>query len=87
MVSCVGINGSVVGRLAFPPVSKNVEGVSYTHQRPYRSSYACTICHDTTRYRFDGTVEVKEGGFEATVNSLKFLLNAIQNKSIVANDL
>ncbi len=37
--------------------------------------------YDTTQGRFDGTVEVKEGGFEVNGNSLKFLLNAIKNKS------
>ena len=44
MVVKVGINGfGRIGRLAFRRI-QNVEGVeAYSHQRPYRSSYACTL--------------------------------------------
>ena len=43
MVVKVGINGfGRIGRLAFRRI-QNVEGVEVTHQRPYRSSYACTL--------------------------------------------
>ena len=82
MVVKVGINGfGRIGRLAFRRI-QNVEGVEVTRINDLTDPVmlAHLLKYDTTQGRFDGTVEVKEGGLKLTVNSLKFLLNVIQNK-------
>ncbi len=71
MVVKVGTGFGRIGRLA-RRIQKRRRLV--TRINAYRSSYACTLLkYDTTQGRFDGTVEVKEGGSsKLTVNSLSF---------------
>ena len=83
MVVKVGINGfGRIGRLAFRRI-QNVEGVEVTRINDLTDPVmlAHLLKYDTTQGRFDGTVELKKVDSKLTVNSLKFLLNAIQNKS------
>ena len=83
MVVKVGINGfGRIGRLAFRRI-QNVEGVEVTRINDLTDPVmlAHLLKYDTTQGRFDGTVEVKMVDLKLTVNSLKFLLNVIQNKS------
>ena len=66
MVVKVGINGfGRIGRLAFRRI-QNVEGVEVTRINDLTDPVmlAHLLKYDTTQGRFDGTVEVKEGGFE-----------------------
>ena len=81
MVVKVGINGfGRIGRLAFRRI-QNVEGVEVTRINDLTdpTMLAHLLKYDTTQGRFNGTVEVKEGGFEVN-GKLRFLLNVIQNK-------
>ena len=74
MVVKVGINGFLaVSVVLLPPYPKRRRCWSYSHQRPYRSSYACTLVEirHKLKGRFDGTVEVKEGGFEVNGKFVK----------------
>ena len=82
MVVKVGINGfGRIGRLAFRRI-QNVEGVEVTRINDLTdpTMLAHLLKYDTTQGRFNGTVEVKKVDLKLTVNSLKFLLNVIQNK-------
>ena len=83
MVVKVGINGfGRIGRLAFRRI-QNVEGVEVTRINDLTdpTMLAHLLKYDTTQGRFDGTVEVKKKvDLKLTVNSLRFLLNVIQNK-------
>ena len=66
MVVKVGINGfGRIGRLAFRRI-QNVEGVEVTRINDLTDPVmlAHLLKYDTTQGRFDGTVEVREGGFE-----------------------
>ncbi len=69
MVVKVGINGfGRIGRLAFRRI-QNVEGVEVTRINDLTdpTMLAHLLKYDTTQGRFDGTVEVKEGGFERSL--------------------
>ncbi len=82
MVVKVGINGfGRIGRLAFRRI-QDVEGVEVTRINDLTDPVmlAHLLKYDTTQGRFDGTVELKMVDLKLTVNSLKFLLNVIQNK-------
>lgn len=73
MVVKVGINGfGRIGRLAFRRI-QNVEGVEVTRINDLTdpNMLAHLLKYDTTQGRFDGTVEVKEGGFEVNGNFIK----------------
>ena len=82
MVVKVGINGfGRIGRLAFRRI-QNVEGVEVTRINDLTdpTMLAHLLKYDTTQGRFNGTVEEKKVDLKLTVNSLRFLLNVIQNK-------
>ena len=69
----VGINGfGRIGRLAFRRI-QNVEGVEVTRINDLTDPVmlAHLLKYDTTQGRFDGTVEVKEGGFEVNGKFIK----------------
>lgn len=73
MVVKVGINGfGRIGRLAFRRI-QNVEGVEVTRINDLTdpTMLAHLLKYDTTQGRFDGTVEVKEGGFEVNGKFIK----------------
>lgn len=73
MVVKVGINGfGRIGRLAFRRI-QNVEGVEVTRINDLTdpAMLAHLLKYDTTQGRFDGTVEVKEGGFEVNGKFVK----------------
>ncbi len=73
MVVKVGINGfGRIGRLAFRRI-QNVEGVEVTRINDLTDPVmlAHLLKYDTTQGRFDGTVEVKDGGFEVNGKSVK----------------
>ena len=73
MVVKVGINGfGRIGRLAFRRI-QNVEGVEVTRINDLTdpNMLAHLLKYDTTQGRFDGTVEVKEGGFEVNGRFVK----------------
>nr|5UTM_A Chain A, Glyceraldehyde-3-phosphate dehydrogenase [Streptococcus agalactiae]5UTM_B Chain B, Glyceraldehyde-3-phosphate dehydrogenase [Streptococcus agalactiae]5UTM_C Chain C, Glyceraldehyde-3-phosphate dehydrogenase [Streptococcus agalactiae]5UTM_D Chain D, Glyceraldehyde-3-phosphate dehydrogenase [Streptococcus agalactiae] len=73
MVVKVGINGfGRIGRLAFRRI-QNVEGVEVTRINDLTdpNMLAHLLKYDTTQGRFDGTVEVKEGGFEVNGQFVK----------------
>ncbi|MGT2808213.1 type I glyceraldehyde-3-phosphate dehydrogenase [Streptococcus iniae] len=73
MVVKVGINGfGRIGRLAFRRI-QNVEGVEVTRINDLTdpNMLAHLLKYDTTQGRFDGTVEVKDGGFEVNGNFVK----------------
>ena len=73
MVVKVGINGfGRIGRLAFRRI-QNVEGVEVTRINDLTDPVmlAHLLKYDTTQGRFDGTVEVKEGGFEVNGKFVK----------------
>ncbi|HEQ0653288.1 TPA: type I glyceraldehyde-3-phosphate dehydrogenase, partial [Streptococcus pyogenes] len=73
MVVKVGINGfGRIGRLAFRRI-QNIEGVEVTRINDLTdpNMLAHLLKYDTTQGRFDGTVEVKEGGFEVNGNFIK----------------
>ena len=73
MVVKVGINGfGRIGRLAFRRI-QNVEGVEVTRINDLTdpTMLAHLLKYDTTQGRFDGTVEVKEGGFEVNGKFVK----------------
>ena len=73
MVVKVGINGfGRIGRLAFRRI-QNVEGVEVTRINDLTdpNMLAHLLKYDTTQGRFDGTVEVKEGGFEVNGKFVK----------------
>ena len=66
MVVKVGINGfGRIGRLAFRRI-QNVEGVEVVaiNDLTDPAMLAHLLKYDTTQGRFDGKVEVKDGGFE-----------------------
>ena len=66
MVVKVGINGfGRIGRLAFRRI-QDVEGVEVTRINDLTDPVmlAHLLKYDTTQGRFDGTVELKDGGFE-----------------------
>nr|ANF04414.1 glyceraldehyde-3-phosphate dehydrogenase [Streptococcus uberis] len=73
MVVIVGFNGfGRNGRLAFRRI-QNVEGVEVTRINDLTdpNMLAHLLKYDTTQGRFDGTVEVKDGGFEVNGNFIK----------------
>ena len=73
MVVKVGINGfGRIGRLAFRRI-QNVEGVEVTRINDLTDPVmlAHLLKYDTTQGRFNGTVEVKEGGFEVNGKFVK----------------
>ena len=73
MVVKVGINGfGRIGRLAFRRI-QNVEGVEVTRINDLTDPVmlAHLLKYDTTQGRFDGTVEVREGGFEVNGKFIK----------------
>ena len=73
MVVKVGINGfGRIGRLAFRRI-QNVEGVEVTRINDLTdpNMLAHLLKYDTTQGRFDGDVEVKEGGFEVNGKFVK----------------
>ena len=73
MVVKVGINGfGRIGRLAFRRI-QNVEGVEVTRINDLTdpTMLAHLLKYDTTQGRFNGTVEVKEGGFEVNGKFVK----------------
>jgi glyceraldehyde 3-phosphate dehydrogenase len=73
MVVKVGINGfGRIGRLAFRRI-QNVEGVEVARINDLTdpAMLAHLLKYDTTQGRFDGTVEVKEGGFEVNGQFVK----------------
>ncbi len=73
MVVKVGINGfGRIGRLAFRRI-QNVEGVEVTRINDLTdpAMLAHLLKYDTTQGRFDGTVEVKDGGFEVNGKFVK----------------
>ncbi|WP_159801812.1 type I glyceraldehyde-3-phosphate dehydrogenase [Streptococcus halichoeri] len=73
MVVKVGINGfGRIGRLAFRRI-QNVEGVEVTRINDLTdpAMLAHLLKYDTTQGRFDGTVEVKDGGFEVNRKFVK----------------
>ncbi|MFC3932967.1 type I glyceraldehyde-3-phosphate dehydrogenase [Streptococcus dentapri] len=73
MVVKVGINGfGRIGRLAFRRI-QNVEGVEVTRINDLTDPVmlAHLLKYDTTQGRFDGTVEVKDGGFEVNGQFVK----------------
>ena len=73
MVVKVGINGfGRIGRLAFRRI-QNVEGVEVTRINDLTDPVmlAHLLKYDTTQGRFDGTVEVKDGGFEVNGKFVK----------------
>ncbi|MFC3927300.1 type I glyceraldehyde-3-phosphate dehydrogenase [Streptococcus caprae] len=73
MVVKVGINGfGRIGRLAFRRI-QNVEGVEVTRINDLTdpNMLAHLLKYDSTQGRFDGTVEVKEGGFEVNGKFVK----------------
>ena len=83
MVVKVGINGfGRIGRLAFRRI-QNVEGVEVTRINDLTDPVmlAHLLKYDTTQGRFDGTVEVKEGGFEVNGKFVKVSAERDQNKS------
>ncbi len=73
MVVKVGINGfGRIGRLAFRRI-QNVEGVEVTRINDLTdpNMLAHLLKYDTTQGRFDGTVEVKDGGFDVNGKFIK----------------
>ena len=73
MVVKVGINGfGRIGRLAFRRI-QNDEGVEVTRINDLTdpAMLAHLLKYDTTQRRFDGTVEVREGGFEVNGKFVK----------------
>src|SRR5574341_594255 len=73
MVVKVGINGfGRIGRLAFRRI-QNVEGVEVVaiNDLTDPAMLAHLLKYDTTQGRFDGKVEVKEGGFEVNGKFVK----------------
>ena len=73
MVVKVGINGfGRIGRLAFRRI-QNVEGVEVTRINDLTDPVmlAHLLKYDTTQGRFDGTVELKDGGFEVNGKFVK----------------
>lgn len=73
MVVKVGINGfGRIGRLAFRRI-QNVEGVEVARINDLTDPkmLAHLLKYDTTQGRFDGTVEVKDGGFEVNGKFVK----------------
>ena len=74
MVVKVGINGfwSYQSRLAFRRI-QNVEGVEVTRINDLTdpTMLAHLLKYDTTQGRFNGTVEVKDGGFEVNGKFVK----------------
>jgi glyceraldehyde 3-phosphate dehydrogenase len=73
MVVKVGINGfGRIGRLAFRRI-QNVEGVEVARINDLTdpTMLAHLLKYDTTQGRFDGTVEVKDGGFEVNGKFVK----------------
>lgn len=73
MVVKVGINGfGRIGRLAFRRI-QNVEGVEVTRINDLTdpTMLAHLLKYDTIQGRFNGTVEVKEGGFEVNGKFVK----------------
>lgn len=73
MVVKVGINGfGRIGRLALRRI-QNVEGVEVVRINDLTdpAMLAHLLKYDTTQGRFDGTVEVKEGGFEVNGDFIK----------------
>lgn len=73
MVVKVGINGfGRIGRLAFRRI-QNVEGVEVTRINDLTdpAMLAHLLKYDTTQGRFDGSVEVKDGGFEVNGKFVK----------------
>ena len=81
MVVKVGINGfGRIGRLAFRRI-QNVEGVEVTRINDLTDPVmlAHLLKYDTTQGRFDGTVEVKEGGFEVNGKFVKVSQKLVQS--------
>lgn len=73
MVVKVGINGfGRIGRLAFRLI-QGLEGVEVTRINDLTdpNMLAHLLKYDTTQGRFDGTVEVKDGGFEVNGNFVR----------------
>ena len=73
MVVKVGINGfGRIGRLAFRRI-QNVEGVEVARINDLTdpAMLAHLLKYDSTQGRFDGTVEVKDGGFEVNGQFVK----------------
>lgn len=73
MVVKVGINGfGRIGRLAFRRI-QDVEGVEVTRINDLTDPVmlAHLLKYDTTQGRFDGTVELKDGGFEVNGKFVK----------------
>ena len=73
MVVKVGINGfGRIGRLAFRRI-QNVEGVEVVaiNDLTDPAMLAHLLKYDTTQGRFDGKVEVKDGGFEVNGKFVK----------------
>ena len=64
---------SVVSVVLLSVVSKNVEGVEVTRINDLTDPVmlAHLLKYDTTQGRFDGTVEVKDGGFEVNGKFVK----------------
>ena len=78
MVVKVGINGfGRIGRLAFRRI-QNVEGVEVVaiNDLTDPAMLAHLLKYDTTQGRFDGKVEVKEGGFEVNGKFVKVTAEA-----------
>ncbi|GBG96890.1 type I glyceraldehyde-3-phosphate dehydrogenase [Lactococcus termiticola] len=78
MVVKVGINGfGRIGRLALRRI-QNVEGVEVAHINDLTdpAMLAHLLKYDTTQGRFDGTVEVKDGGFNVNGNFIKVTAEA-----------
>ena len=88
MVVKVGINGfGRIGRLAFRRI-QNVEGVEVTRINDLTDPVmlAHLLKYDTTQGRFDGTVEVKDGGFEVNGKFVKVSAERDPEKIDWAND-
>ena len=78
MVVKVGINGfGRIGRLAFRRI-QNVEGVEVVaiNDLTDPAMLAHLLKYDTTQGRFDGEVEVKDGGFEVNGKFVKVTAEA-----------
>ncbi|WP_165211996.1 type I glyceraldehyde-3-phosphate dehydrogenase [Streptococcus tangpeifui] len=88
MVVKVGINGfGRIGRLAFRRI-QNVEGVEVARINDLTdpAMLAHLLKYDTTQGRFNGTVEVKDGGFEVNGQFVKVSAERDPEKIDWAND-
>ena len=88
MVVKVGINGfGRIGRLAFRRI-QDVEGVEVTRINDLTDPVmlAHLLKYDTTQGRFDGTVELKDGGFEVNGKFVKVSAERDPEQTDWAND-